>query len=242
MGRLVGRAFGGRVPSAVGRVDTRSPAVPPEVQARLLFRLYERAELRFVTGLLRTDLPVVEVGASIGVITIAARRRLAAPVPLLAVEANPALIEPLRRNLAAAGVDRLVTVVHGAVAPTASGGTVRLALGSSSTDSRLAEGHHDDPVPGPGIVEVPAFSLGDLLTEHGVDGDFSLIADIEGAEATLLEHEGAALARCRQAIFELHDTTLHGAPITWAGLLERFEADAGFSVAAQHGPVAVLEH
>jgi FkbM family methyltransferase len=235
VGRLAGRVFRDRIPSAVGRIDTSHPAVPPEVKARLALRLYERAELRMVHADLRTDLDVVELGASIGVLSRAIARRLAPGRRLVAVEADPDLAPALRANLAE--VRDRVAVVTAAVGY--DGTTAELHRGPTSTDARVGAPAPTAAATGPSTT-VTATTLAALLAEHGVDGPYVLVADIEGAEAELLRHDAAALARCVQLIVELHDTEVDGEPVQWTDLLDQLQHDHGFALDRAHGPVAVL--
>ncbi len=236
VGRLIGLVFRDRVPSTVGPVVTSFPAVAPEVKARLALRLYERAELRFVADALRPDLPVVELGASIGVVTRAIARRVGPDQRILAVEADPDLLEPLEANLRVAGITDQVIVVHAAVVGTgAAGRPVVLRRGATSTDARVGAA-----ALGAGI-EVPGRTLADLLGEHLPGAPFSLVCDIEGAEAALVETGSTALDHCQQAVMELHDTVIDGVATPWAALADAISARSGLRVAQRHGPVVVFE-
>jgi FkbM family methyltransferase len=234
VGRLAAVAFRDRIPHSGVRFDTSDPAIPDRVKAALALNLYERAELRFLHAYLRPDLDVVEVGGSMGVMATNIAQLQAPGHRLVTVEANPRLVPVLERHaIGLAPPGRSVEVLHAAI-DYGGGDTVGLAFGDTSTNARVgAEA-------GLGTVDVPALTLTELLDERGLDG-YVLIADIEGAEAGLLEHDRAALDRCAQAIIELHDTELEGRPIGWHELGERFVADTGMRLVDQHGPVVVLE-
>lgn len=97
---------------------------------------------------------------------------------VVAVEANPALIERAREQFAQAIAASRLTLCNAAIGPTA--GSVSLILcgddlGSSSLLNERLENRH--PV---GSIEVPTISLNDLFAEHGVP--YYLKVDIEGAD------------------------------------------------------------
>jgi FkbM family methyltransferase len=207
VGRLVAGATRRRPPSRGGvRVDLRHPDVPAAVHAAVLWRMYERAEIGLIHRHLPRDLDVVELGASLGVTGTHVLALIAPGRRLIAVEANPRLIGPLRRALD----DPRAVVVHAAIASVHEP-TITFELHPSNLRSRLGG-------PGTGeLVEVPSTSLGALLDEHALD-DYALVADVEGAEAAVVLGEPAALDRCRVAIIELHRTTWDGEHVTPAQL------------------------
>jgi FkbM family methyltransferase len=250
VGRAVARVFGDRIPSAVGPVDTHDPVVPDQVKARLALRLYERAELRFVDEHLPRDLDVVELGASIGVVTRAVAGHLDPGRKVVAVEADPRLIAPLRANLDLGGVADRVHVVHAAVGSPA-GAAVELVRGRLSTDARIATevtAPTGTTRPHPDLDQdldrerdlVPTCSLATVLADAGIDGPYSLVVDIEGAEARLARDDAEALARCRVAVVEVHDTVLDGEALAWPEVANRVAEGGGFRTLAAHGPVLVF--
>lgn len=227
VGRLVAAATGDRLRSRGALVDTSSPLVLPEVKASLFWGLYESAEIRFIQRHLPADLDVVELGASLGVVSSHIARRLAPGRRLVCVEPNAALRPLAERNVGLNATGVALTQVTGAVAYGAP--TVRFEAARRNIDSRLAGGLAG--------VEVPAVQLGRLLAQQGL-GDFALVSDIEGAEAAVLAEDGAALARCRLIIAELHATTHAGQAVSvemLVGWVERL----GFTVVDRHGPVVV---
>lgn len=217
VGRVVAGATRRRPPGRGGvRVDLRHPGVPHHVHAAVFWRLYERAEIGLIHRHLPPDLDVVELGSSLGVTGTHILARLGPTQRLVAVEANPGLLDPLRRALA----DPRAQVVHAAIAPETSGPTVTFEVHPSNLRSRVGG-------PGTGqLVEVPTTTLSALLHEHAI-GEFTLIADVEGAEAGILFGEPDALDRCRVAIIELHATTWGEEHLTPDRLDGRFR-DLGF--------------
>lgn len=231
VGRFIGRAFHDSVPNRGCRIDTSSPLVTAEVKAMLFWRLYEGSELRFVERYLRPDLDVVELGASLGVMGSQIARKLEANRRLVCVEANPALVPIIERNVRAnAKPGQQVAVVHGAIGY-APGDTVSLVLGDATYGSHVGEQSERS-------VRVPQLSLSGLLASQHIMGPYTLVSDIEGSELGVFEHETAALASCQQLIIELHDV---GDRVTAEQLCAMAQQRHGFRVRDRHGPVVVFE-
>lgn len=236
---LIGRAiialFGGRVPSLRSRgwrVALDAPGVTPRTAAQIFWGIYENAELRFVERYLRPDLDVVEIGASIGVVTSAIALHQDPARRLVCVEANPQLIDLLRRNVASNAPGHPVEVVHRAISY--GGRTVRFGLGPTNASGQL-----DQAGTSTEAVEVPATTLAELLRERGITR-FALVADIEGAEAAIIDKDADALLRCEQILIELHATRFEGRDLGVEDLVRGIEAH-GFTLRARHGPVCVFE-
>lgn len=224
VGSLVGRVLRDRVPNRGITYDTSDPIVSSRVKAMLLWGLYERAEIGFIQRHIRTDRDVVELGASLGVTGSHILHRIDAGRRLVAVEANPLLTAPLGRALAAAAPADRWSVQHAAISY---GGTeVRLAIDEFATQgSRIGEDG----------VTVPATTLGRVVAGNGLDR-YSLVCDIEGAEADVLQAEGEVLARCDSAVLELHPS-----PTTSVDDLVTLLTDVhGFAVVARRGPVVAV--
>jgi len=194
--RSVATLYGGNVPSRVGRIDIRSPAVGKATAAELIFRLYERHELALIRRTLRPGLDVVELGAGIGVTGALLVKRLAAGRQLVLVEANQDLIPTLKENLRRQNSGAKVSVVHAAVAY--EGSSIAFHQAADHIRSRVGSIDVATDV-------VPAISLDAIVREHQLDR-FVLVADIEGAEKRLLANEAEVLGACEQIIAELHGT------------------------------------
>jgi len=91
LGRFVG------MPTDIVRLDgckfsIAQDRVPANVVDLLLSDLYEEPERKALTRFVNPELPVVELGACIGVVSCLTNRRLRAPEKHVVVEANPALL------------------------------------------------------------------------------------------------------------------------------------------------------
>lgn len=233
VGGVLARILHDDIPCRGVRIRTDASAILPTTKAQLFWGLYERAEISFARTSLRTDLDVVELGASIGAMGSHVLRRLAPGLTYTAVEANPSLQELLARNLERASAGRhTIRVVEAAVdASPGAGPQVSLHLSASSDASSLGSA-------GTGAaVLVRRLSLTDLVDQ--IPGGFVLVCDIEGAEVGLVRDDPAAWQACRQALIELHPTRYRGRDYSTADVLGLL-LDLGFRLESSHGPVVLL--
>ena len=212
-----------------------SPAIQTGLKALFLFDRYERAERDALRRYLDPDVPVVELGGSLGVVACVTNRRLRDPSRHVVVEANAAMLEVLEANRARNGC-RFV-VLHRAVAygaPTVAFHQDDSVLAGSVVDGRA--GGHGEPRR---VVHVPTVSLRDILDTHGF-ARCTLVCDIEGAEADLVAHELDVLRdRVGTIILETHPGAIGEAAVRT--MLERL-ASAGFRRLAADAETVVLRH
>jgi FkbM family methyltransferase len=197
---LIGRrieARGNRVEMSGLVFSVANPLIHIRMKSTLADNSYEREERLLIERHLPADLPVIELGGAIGVVSCFTNRRLARPDQHVVVEANPLLIPTLSFNGSLNHCP--FTVRHAALGYDSeevdfySGST--FLGGSLSAVSRRS-------------IRVPAITLERLLKETGFP-TACLVADIEGAEATLVEREAEILrSRIRWFIFEFHPLTL----------------------------------
>lgn len=197
---------------------------------RLHGAAYEVAEKVLIERWLRRDLPLIELGGCLGVVSVLSNRLLVDPSAHLVVEADPSLaavIEATRDREQAR-----FKVLSGAIGY--DGPTVRLRfsprffLGSSL--------HAINETLSDTTVEVSTVSVAQLADAHGFQR-FCLVCDIEGAEHDLLAHEHEVLAeRVEVVVMELHDTPEHQAAEALRRLL-----GLGFRLAETMDSVVALE-
>jgi FkbM family methyltransferase len=222
------RLLAGRIPCGECSVDTRFSFVADHTRAQMFWGTYESAERRCIASSLEPGHDVVELGASLGVVSSHLARRLAPGRTLVCVEAFPAFAESIRRNVAANAPGARVKIESAAIAYGVE--HVALAHGADTTMGRVG-GDADGP-------SVPALTLSALLERHGL-GRYVLVMDIEGAEAEILASDSAALSRCVQIIAELHETRRGGRVISPEDLAREIES-LGFNRAKQDGFVYVF--
>ena len=159
----------------------------------LVTNQYEAPERRAIARYLRRNLPVIELGGSMGVVSCVTNKLLQDPTAHVVVEANPLAIPHLQHNRELNHCQ--FSIVNRAIAYGVDSVTFRPSssmLGNSIT----AEG---DLSP----VTVPAVQLGALVREHGFDR-FNLICDIEGVEYELVCRESEVLKKVDTLIMETH--------------------------------------
>jgi len=232
-GAWVGALTRNRIRSHDVVVDTSSRWISDETRAALFWGFYEGAERRAIARYLRPELDVIELGASIGFLSVLIARRIRSR-KLVAVEANPELIPILERNLSHNGV-RDVQVVNQAVAY----GTDHVAfqlLHDTASGHIAASGSC-----GEDIRHVPSTTLGRLVESREL-GDFALVCDVEGAEYEIFAHEGEAVRRkCRQAIMELHEVERDGRRWSREELADHLSRQWGMQIVHGDGKVWVFE-
>ena len=191
---------------------------------------YEAFERYAISRFLVPDLPVIELGGSIGIVSCLTNSRLARPEEHVVVEANPALIAPLIANR-----DRnrcRFGIVNAALAY--GHATVAFHVSASSVASTLL-----DTTGATRVVDVDAVTFESLVSRAGF-GRCALVCDIEGAEIDLVAHEAEALARFVELfIVEVHPQLVGAEAV--AALETRLQS-VGFSPIWSRGTVWVFRH
>ena len=225
LGRFIGR------PTDIVRLDgckfsIARDRVPANIVDLLLSGLYEEPERKALKKFLDPELPVVELGACLGVVSCLTNRRLQKPEKHVVVEANPALLPLIEEN-------RARNDCHFQIVPAA------VSYGSETIkfnvdDNILASSVQSSERQG---VVVSTVTLERLLNDHGFERA-TLICDIEGGELQLVKHELKTLSeRVVAIILELHDRIVGDAPTRQ--MLASLEG-VGFEIVNRDGDVLVL--
>ena len=187
---------------AVGdtRIAAPESVVPANTRRRLLEGAYERDELQCAGEVLDATLPLVDLGAGIGVVSCSLNGRLHDPEQHLAVEMNPHAFSLLERNRGLNGCE--FTSLHARVAyPSSRAGE------AGHGASAAARNGYWDPTDSvlPPEVEAPAvITLSEMLAQRGWD-EFNLVVDIQGGEVELFaEERDAAFRSARSIVVDLH--------------------------------------
>ena len=174
------------------RFDVSSPLVPCYLAGELMLGHYENAERRLLKRFLDPTLPVIELGGSSGIVSCLTNRALTNPRAHVVVEANPHLLPLLERNRS---LNRgQFEIVHAAIA-------YGVPCVSFMTDHSLL----GNKVSADGPVTVNTTSLAALI--HARDWEAcTLLCDIEGAEADMVDHDAAIIAeRVHWIMMETHE-------------------------------------
>jgi len=233
IGMAIGAIFQDRIPSRDAHILTPTPPVDHATKASIYWGFYERAEIAAVHRWLQAGLPVVDLGASIGVVSAHVARRVSPGGRLVCVEPNAALHEVIRANVEANAPGTRLDVIGGAVAYD-TGETTPFLAARRNIDSRVASGATEAGA----SVDVPTVHLAGLLQQQDIQ-DYALVMDIEGGEAGILFKDAEALAGCRVGVAELHQTTLDGKDISVEDLVQRLR-HLGFEIHFRHGPVVAF--
>jgi len=194
----------------------------------LLSGSYEAPERRAARRYIRGDVPVVELGASLGVVSCTVNRRLADRTRHVAVEANPSVLPILKENRDRNGCR--FEIVHGAAG--AAGETVRFYIGSDALCSSALTASGE-------CVEVPCISLQEILDPRGFER-CALVSDIEGAEIALIRAEMPLLrARAEMLIVEFHPA-ING--VDEVADVQRLLVENGFVLSWRQADVFVFEN
>jgi FkbM family methyltransferase len=182
IGRLV-ELSGNRIRIAGLRFSVDAPSISTAHKSTLFFGLHEIDERALLQRWLPKNLPLVEFGGGLGVVSCIANRLLERRDRHIVVEANPYLLDLLTTNkkLNRAGFQILNRALsYGAE-------TATFSIDSSFVGSRVAG-------PNAAMVSVATTSLEDILNQSGFE-QCSVVCDIEGAEIQLVEHELEVIKR-----------------------------------------------
>jgi FkbM family methyltransferase len=197
--------LGNRVPIDGLMFSVDSPLIATGAKSTMFFGLHELDERTLLKRWLPADLPVVEFGAGIGVVSCLTNRRLASPERHVVVELNPRVIPLLERNRKlnrcrfqilnkglAYGVDTIEMVVPGNF----TAGRHQSFVAGSTTSEAVT------------TVSAPSTTLKAIIDASGFD-QLAVICDIEGAEIWLVENELDVLRQhVRFLLMELHPNAL----------------------------------
>lgn len=205
-------------------------ALPPEVVAKevalaLLGNVYETAERGAVVADLRADDRVLELGTGIGVIAMTLTR--ARPgLPVVTVEANPALLPVIARNFARNGCNAHLEAGLAALEP----GEARFNLSRNFAASSTR-----DPGGETEALTLRKIDVNALIAEHRPT---ILVCDIEGAEIEILQ--GIALDGLRRLVVEFHPTLCSAREIS-ATIAHLLAAGFAYDLAQSRGQVLVFD-
>jgi FkbM family methyltransferase len=197
------------------------------IRIELITNRYESAERHAVVRYLKRDIPVVELGGSMGVVACVTNKLLIDPTLHVVVEANPMAIPQLELNRKLNG--RQFEIVNRAIAYGVDSVTFR-----PSTDlagSSITRDGDQSP------VTVNTVSLGALVHDRGFKR-FNLVCDIEGLEYDLVCQEPAVLKNADTIIRETHARYIGEEKF---GVMMTKLQELGLKIVDQIGFVVVLQ-
>lgn len=210
-------------------VQIDSPLIASRERSQLAREKYEISEINAIKKYLPDYRPVIELGASIGVIACFVNKRLQNPTQHIVIEPHPTIAALLIANR-----DRnqcQFKIVQAALAYTDTE-TIPLYLHESHTASSLQGSSTQS-------IAVATTTLQQILDEGQFQG-VVLICDIEGMETDLVAHELHTLSTSvALIIIEVHERQL-GAEKTQHMMTQL--QDAGFTLRDHFSNVLVLEN
>jgi FkbM family methyltransferase len=192
---------------------------------------YEAKEARFIRAYLPPGAEVLELGASLGIVSsiILGRR----PARLVSYEAVGPLAAVARQVVAHNHPAAPWELVHCAVADE---GVSEVAFDWSP---EYTQGGSVARSEGTARLRVPAASLAAVIARHGFPETAWLVMDIEGMEWELARRQAAALRHFAGIIVECHDVKDGGRSVPHVEVVGALIA-AGFDLVARRGQVSVL--
>ena len=175
-------------------ISVDNPRISTRRKSDFFFRLYEKDEIRAINRYLRPDLPVIELGGGIGVVSCIVNQQLECPEKHIVLEADPELLITLEANRR---LNNCRFVTKSAALGYGSDSVV-LHVSEIGTSSLYKVANTND------ALQVPAVSLKHILANAGLSVA-TLIMDIEGGEADLIEQEIVILKNhIHMIFFEVH--------------------------------------
>jgi FkbM family methyltransferase len=197
------------------------------IRVELFTNKYEAPERRAVLRYLKRDIPVIELGGSMGVVACVTNKVLTDPTAHVVVEANPLAIPQLELNRKLNGGK--FEIVNRAVAYGADSVTFRPS--SDLAESSIARAGDQAP------VTVDTVELRELVRDRGFKS-FTLVCDIEGLEYELVCHEADVLKNADTIIMETHARYTGAEKLS--DMMAKLE-DLGFTLVEEIGFVVVLQ-
>ena len=192
---------------------------------------YEAKEARFIRSFLPAGSTVLELGASLGVVSSIILGRK--PERLISYEAVGPLGDIARQVVAHNHPAAPWELVSRAIA---ADGVEELSF-DWSPEYTQGGSVADESAKSP--IRVPAESLGHAIERHRLPRSAWLVMDIEGMKWEIARHQAAALGHFAGIIVECHDVKDGDRHVSHAQVLAEL-ALAGFEIAARRGQVSVL--
>jgi FkbM family methyltransferase len=226
--------FKGRIPRWGFVIDTNNDYIPRCNAASIFWGLYERKEIDLIRQFLRTDLDVIELGSSLGVISLHIIKVQNREQKIICLEANPYLIETIKANANLNAPWKNVEVLNRAIDYSGQS-EVSFNVSQNNLGSQINHSNVDNS------TSVKTTTLKKLIHDYHIK-DFALVSDIEGAEAGMILKDVEALKHCKQMIIELHPINYEGYTYSVDELREKIEAIHGFRLIAKRHGVHVFEN
>lgn len=222
VGKLV-ETFGNKVAMDGLTYSVDCPLISTGHKSTLFFGLHEIEERALAKSFVPPDVPVIEFGGGLGVVSCLINSKLSRPAAHVVIEANPRMAPVLRENARLNGCS--FRVINKALAYDAD--YVNLSIDDEFVGSSVHQ------IEGAGVIAVETTTLAAVAAEAGFES-FGVVCDIEGLESALIEREIVNDRRVKYLLAEMHPKILGEDAVR--RLLGRL-LDAGFDLKGKMGDV-----
>ena len=192
--------------------------------AKIFFGLWESAEIRYSKKYAKSHV-VIELGSSIGV-TLALLSNIKKNTKFICLEASNINFKKLQKLRSKLSNRNKYILVNKAISYKAD----TIAFEHISTT-----GSSIDKTPAYSSEIISTITLNQLILDHCEKERFTLITDIEGAEADIFFMDKESLINCNEIIAELEDTEVH----SQEDQINQLES-LGFKLIERYGKVVVM--
>lgn len=229
-GKIISVVFNYNIPNlkyGFKRYQTPKHYCHDTIRAMIFWGFYEGAEMRLLSTHLPQNIEVVEVGASLGIVSSTIASLLNPGVSLTCVEANTHLVKYIEQNIKRYTRTVNTKVVNAAAAPV-SGNKVNIKISKNNTESSIA---NQTQFAG-NFAEVETIRVGDIAAN-----EFTLVCDIEGYEIELILNDATSFNKCTHLFIELHQTKHNNKLYTVDDLKNLIIKNLGFALKVKDGNV-----
>jgi FkbM family methyltransferase len=230
IGRIISVVFNYNIPdcrAGFKRFKTPKEYCNDTVRAMIFWGFYESAKLRLIKKYLPSNIPVIELGASLGILSSTAISCLNMETSYVCIEANPYLKEYIDFNIKRYNPQKENYAIINAAIAYKTNGFINMNISNNNTESSITTGVESSSYK---ITKVNAISLKDI-----VNIEFTLICDIEGAEIEVFLNDSHILQNCKHLFVELHRTNYEGKLYEVFDLQKILTSDLGFSLVCADG-------
>lgn len=213
-------------------IGVRYPEVTAEVKARLVWGIYESAEVRAIEKYLDPNTDVIELGGGIGAVSCVILNKIKEEKKLTILEANQNLVQIIKENVDNNYPTYNVRIISKAVVGEK---RVRKVVFDVEDNYRKGKISKEDKS---GTNTVQCLSFGEIIEDRRKS--YTLVADIEGSEVGIIENGRDYLKQCSSLIIELHSTTYNGNTVRICDMVKKIR-ELDFELLEKDGNVFVFK-
>jgi FkbM family methyltransferase len=234
-GNMVALLYKNKIPFHGLNINTKSSHVNASTKAMLFWGMYESAEVRFIKKYLTATDNVIELGASLGVVSSIIGSTIGDEGNCISVEANPNLIPIINDNLQANKISN-VQVINVAIdySNNTNGYSVFNISDDHLSSSIQASTKKTTPVE---VISSKLDAIAGLLNVKKP----TLISDIEGAEIGFILNEKNLSTHFKNVIIELHDAVFEEKQYSVSDMVSILTKKHEFKLLESYGNVFVFE-